>query len=348
MFQLSNTPGRTATIDTKEFLFFSGYAYLGVQHVDEFVSLFQQGISKYGWLFPSSRISNTQLDVFAAMEATLTALTHTSDSICFASGFGAGTIASSLFRNHAIAVCPEAHPAINKLQQPSLGFDKWAEKTLHAIHETSFDKTPVLITDAVNPLTSEVNDFDFLQYIESPLIVIVDDSHGIGLLGNKGQGISSLLPRKENIEYIITYSLSKAFSINGGAISCTNKATADAIRTLPDFTASTSLSPALAYTFIKGQSIYAAQRAKLMHNISLLKTFLSAHDGIINDERLPVFVLPEVLDETFFAKHQTIISSFAYPTTQGKKINRAVLNALHTEDDLRMLAQIITGRTITG
>ena len=94
------------------------------------------------------------------------------------------------------------------------------------------------------PLTSEVGDFDFLQYIEKPLIVIIDDSHGIGLLGTNGEGIISQLPKKENIEYIFTYSLSKAFSINGGAISCSKKI-ANFIRTLPEYTSSTPLSPAL-------------------------------------------------------------------------------------------------------
>lgn len=343
MFQLYNTPGRTAIIHEKEWLFFSGYAYLGVQHIESFSNLVIEGIKKYGWLFPSSRISNTQLDVFTELENTLSQLTNTAATACVASGFGAGTIASSLFKTHPVAVCPAAHPAINKLQQPIISFDKWAEKTLHVIHETNFEKTPVLVADAVNPLTSEVNDFDFLQYIEKPLIVIIDDSHGIGLLGKKGEGVISLLPKKENVEYIISYSLSKAFSINGGAISCTNANTANAIKKLPDFTASTSLSPALAYAFIKGQSIYKEQRLKLQHNIQFFKNLIEQNEDISNDARLPVFVLPENLDETYFQQQQIIISSFAYPTSQGKKINRAVLNALHTENDVTTLASIING-----
>jgi 7-keto-8-aminopelargonate synthetase-like enzyme len=55
------TPGRTALIKGKEYLFFSGYSYLGMQQVPEFAALVKEGIDKYGWLFPSSRISNTRL-----------------------------------------------------------------------------------------------------------------------------------------------------------------------------------------------------------------------------------------------------------------------------------------------
>ena len=341
MFQLSNSPSRTALINGKEFLFFSGYAYLGVQHDTSFINLVEDGIKKYGWLFPSSRISNTQLSIFDEMEAMLSSSTNTAASVCFASGFASGTAATCLFKNHPISVCPEAHPAINKLQQAALGFDKWAEKTVNIIHGNSFAKTPVLIADAVNPLTGEVNDFDFLNYIEKPSIVVIDDSHGIGLLGNNGEGIIGLLPRKESIEYVITYSLSKAFGINGGAISCTNKNTADAIKALPDFSGSTALSPALAHAFIHAQKIYTEQRIKLKKNISLLKNLLLQNELIINDDRLSIFVLPQQLDEQFFAEKNIIISSFGYPVSTGKKINRAVVNALHTEHDLMQLAEVI-------
>jgi 8-amino-7-oxononanoate synthase len=341
MFQLSNSPSRTALVNRKAFLFFSGYSYLGMQHEQGFVELVYDGMEKYGWLFPSSRISNTQLNLFEELEAKLSSITHTAATACFASGFGSGTVASSLFKDHPITVCPEAHPAVNKLKQQALAFDKWAEKTLHIIHENKFDKTPVLIADSVNPLTGEVNDFDFLQYIEKPLIVIVDDSHGMGLLGENGEGIMALLPKKENIEYIVTYSLSKALGINGGAISCTNKATASAIKQLPDFTGSTSMSPALAYAFLNADKIYTQQRKKLRGNITSLKNLLQDNEAIFNDERLPIFILPEQLDEEYFAKKDIIISSFSYPAINGKKINRAVLNALHTEEDLKQLASSI-------
>jgi len=346
MFQLSNSPSRTALINGKEFLFFSGYGYLGIQYEPAFIALVEEGIKKYGWLFPSSRISNTQLSIFDEMEVLLSLITHTTSSVCFASGFGAGTVASSLFKGHPITVCPESHPAVNKLHQAALSFDKWAEKTLHIIHENKFDKTPVLIADAVNPLTGEVNDFDFLKYIEKPLVVIVDDSHGIGLLGKNGEGIMGLLPQKENLEYIITYSLSKAMGINGGAISCTNKSTVDAIKKLPEFTASTSLSPALAHAFINGQKTYAAQRIKLTNNISFLRSELLDNTYIHNDERLPIFILPPYLDEAHFAGSEIIISSFAYPVSTGKKVNRVIVNALHTENDLQQLAKTIQQKNL--
>ena len=56
---------------------------------------------------------------------------------------------------------------------------------------------------------------------------------------------------------------------------------------------------------------------------------------------LPVFILPEEMDENYFSNNNIIISSFGYPDPSGKKINRAVLNALHTQEDLLEFVNVL-------
>ncbi len=68
MIEFKSTPGRTCMIDGKEFLFFSGYSYLGMNHVKKFKDFVKEGIDKYGILFPSSRISNTRLKLYEKFE----------------------------------------------------------------------------------------------------------------------------------------------------------------------------------------------------------------------------------------------------------------------------------------
>ena len=67
-FLLNATPGRTAVVNQQEYLFFSGYAYLGMHQVHAFIELIKEGIDTYGPLFPSSRISNTQLRLYETAE----------------------------------------------------------------------------------------------------------------------------------------------------------------------------------------------------------------------------------------------------------------------------------------
>jgi 7-keto-8-aminopelargonate synthetase-like enzyme len=123
MFNLSNNPGRTAIVNGKEHLFFSGYSYLGMNHVPGFVELVKEGIDKYGFLFPSSRISNTQLDLFNEFEAKLSAITGMEATVCFSSGFLAGRAVADMYQGEDYTCAPQTHPAICLNKQSAAGFD---------------------------------------------------------------------------------------------------------------------------------------------------------------------------------------------------------------------------------
>lgn len=342
MFSLYQTPGRTAIVNDKELLFFSGYAYLGMNHEPAFLELLHQGIDRYGAVFPSSRISNTELSLYAETEKILTELTQTTDTILFQSGFTAGKAAVEMIdAGSTIFQSPFCHPAIRIHSNSTLQFADWATETINTINNNNYSSTPVIMSDSVNQLTAEVYDFSFLNAIQQKIICIIDDSHGMGLLGKNGEGIIGTLPRNENIEYIITYSLSKALNIQAGAISCTNKITADKIRKTSWYTAVTPPSPAMLFAFCKASLIYHQQREKLNRLKIELQNLLVTKKDIRFHEDLSVFILPENLEEDYFSKQGMIISSFAYPDPKGKKINRAVINALHTTNDLQKLAVAI-------
>ena len=342
MFELDGKAGRTALIDEREYLFFSGYDYLGIGNNSFFEKLVVKGIQQYGWLYPSSRISNSRLSIYEKMERHLSDLTQTRDTVLFPSGFLAGRAVTQLFAHRCKAfTAPATHPAIAVFGRTFLGsFGQWSEMVMQSLSGSDIFQLPVLIADSVQPLSAAINDFTFLQHIDRKVICIIDDSHGVGLIGKNGEGISSLLPRKENIDYIITYSLSKAFHIEGGAVSCTNAKHAEMLRTLPDFTATTSMPPALIHAFLNGAEIYEEQRNKLKRNIQHFDQIVPDHAVAASHAQLPIFVLSDVNDENL-SKHHIIISSFPYPDPRGKKIKRVVLNALHTQDDLQTLADAL-------
>jgi 8-amino-7-oxononanoate synthase len=325
MFNLKQTPGRAALVDGQELLFFSGYSYLGMSHVPEFVELVKRGIDKYGWLFPSSRISNTQLHLFSDFESKLSEISGMEETVCFSSGFLAGRAVADLYKDKPYSCAPGTHPAICLGKSTEYSFNEWKEKAV---------PFPVIYLDSVNPITAEVNDISFLNDRSNDTICIIDDSHGAGLLNN-GKGIGASLTVKKNIGYVITYSLSKAYNLVGGAVSCSKEIAAE-LRASPFYTASTSISPAFAYAFLNGQELYQQQREKLEYNIQLFRNLTG--DQYKSHPQLPIFILPGDLTESKLAKAGIIISSFAYPDPYGENINRVVLSALHTKDDLERLA----------
>jgi len=326
MYHLDQTPGRTAWINGKEHLFFSGYNYLGMHQVPGFIALVKEGIDRYGWLFPSSRISNTRLDIFDEMEAMLSNITGHEATVLFSSGFLAGRAVASLFDATEIAAASHTHPAL------SLSING---NNNHLTLQNN-DKS-VLFFDAVNPLQATCMDLSFLNSIQYPITCIADDSHGIGLLNN-GSGISTQIVKKTHINFAVTYSLSKAFHLAGGAVSG-SAAMATLLRQTPFYTASTSISPALAYAFINGQEYYADQRKKLQENIQYFRELTK--DKYTSNNALPIFILPPGTDTDRLTLAGIIISSFAYPDPTGETIHRIIINALHTQQDLETVAALL-------
>ena len=342
MFALERTPGRTCMLDGKEFLFFSGYSYLGMNHVKEFTELVKEGIDKYGILFPSSRISNTRLKLYQKFETGLSEITGMEDTVSFSSGYLAGkTIADILSSNKNILVAPGTHPAIKLATTTKINaedFSEWKNEVpylINSLEENEF----VLLADSVDILKAIVHNFSFVKNIDATkkIIFLIDDSHGIGILGKNGEGIIPELPQQKNIEYIICYSLSKAFNIEGGAVSCSKKYS-EKLRQHPNYTGSTAISPSLVHAFLRSKKLYTDQRKRLIKNINYVKkhlpSYLTKHDS-----SLPIFICKDT-EDAFFEK-KIIISSFGYPDPTSKKINRVVVNALHTKKDLQRLCNIL-------
>lgn len=339
MVYVNQKPGRTTYVDGEEYLFFTGYNYLGISSEPEFIELLQEGLHRYGWLFPSSRISNTRLGLYSDCEALLSRLTGSEDTVLLPSGFTAGQVATSLHSDHLINA-PASHPAILRTRPALTDFEKWI---FWLLNEQSLQQSPMLAiaADSLNPLTATIHDFGFLKKLTRDITVIIDDSHGIGVTGKDGSGAASVIPRTPNIDYTLTYSLSKGFGIAGGAVSC-SKETAEQLRTMPEYTAVTPQSPAQLHAFLHGQHIYERQRQKLKDNIRAFAERIDGLPGIHYTPDFPVFILDDRYTEQQLLSDKILISSFAYPDPAGKKLNRIVINALHTGDDLDKLAGCLT------
>ena len=122
MITLSQLPGRTTIINKEEYLFFSGYSYLGLGVNEAFINLIKEGIDLYGVVYPSSRISNTPLDLYAAFETKLAQFTSSQAAACFSSGFLSARTATEVVSNKMNVYCMQhthpassAHPAIKKI-----------------------------------------------------------------------------------------------------------------------------------------------------------------------------------------------------------------------------------------
>ncbi len=342
MITLSQLPGRTTMIDGKEYAFFSGYSYLGMGMLPAFTDLVKKGIDQYGVVYPSSRISNTALDLYAIMEEQLAGFTHTEEAACFSSGFlSARTAVEVVTEEMNVYYQHPTHPASTAATGLKLiaAEQSWTDflNERAAANEFQFG----LVADSINPTPGHINDFSFLQSTPATfnITLIIDDSHGIGWLGERGEGIRSLLQLPSSIELLLNFSLSKAFHINGGAV-CGSRKWLSAVRRHVNYATSTPLMPSLAYAWLHAQDLFQQQREILLQNIDYLQK-LTTNNTFVANEGTPVFVLAKKGIAPYLLQNNTIISSFSYPHPESDPVNRVVVNALHLRSDLEKLAQLI-------
>lgn len=338
-YTLQQLPGRTAIIDGITYLFFSGFSYLGISTTPQYHERLYEGIQRYGSIYPSSRIGNVKLGLFEELEQALSGLTGMADTATFASGYLAAQAAvSCVARNHVLIHAPGAHPSLRLPASllPEADNDDWVTATVDRVN-TGAPNTYAIVMESVNPLMGTVTDFGWLTKLKRPAVVLIDDSHGIGILGKKGEGIISSLPVTEGVSYIFCYSLAKAFSTGGGAVSGAAGFIAT-LREQPFFTAATALSPGSAYAWLQCRALFEERRRQLLQNILYLREKTVALPFLSNDPRLPVFYSADHWLYEHGLRQHILLSSFSYPSEKDPPVTRVVVNALHTREDLDRLA----------
>jgi len=340
------TPTDKTSISGKEYLFFSGFSYLGLHALPAFKELLKQGIDEYGTTFVSSRIANTRLLLYEELEHALAVLLQQQAAATFSSGYLASQAAVQYAATKGeLLYAPSAHPALWKGQPliPAQEWSAWAAATVDKVNAHP-DGSFVIVTDSVNPLASTINDFSWLQQLKRQVLVLIDDAHGIGVIGTDGNGIVHSLPKHPPVQYLLSASLTKAYSAQGGVVSG-HAADIAAIKRLPLFTGATPMMPANAWAFLQSFSLHREQRRLLQQRISYFNSLTGNIGYLHNPFLLPVFLLKESAGiEKYLLEHDIMISSFGYPNPDSPPVNRIIVSAQHSEEDLYILHQLLVNR----
>lgn len=355
--------GRTVTLSGAEYLFFSGTAYLGMHMNETFRRFLLQGLEKYGSAYGSSRASNLQLRIYGEAEQRLADWMGSENCILLSSGFMAGQLAARTFKALGLRLhyAPGAHPALTAwdsvdaadaaagaaLPEKNSGppgntsaqWKEWSENLLQKINAPGSGKHAVLAC-SIDPLRSVKYDFSFLEKVlpGKNVVLVIDDSHGFGVFGGEGEGLSGTFPR--NIEVIVLGSLGKGLGIPAGAVWATSARTKPFTES-PFYMGASPPAPAYLYAFLKAGSLYREATAQLKKNIAYFENLLQGFTGVRHERGLPVFFLEDDSIADRLMGRRIFLSSFPYPEAGSKRVTRIVLNSLHTRDDLDRLAEAL-------
>jgi len=200
---------------------------------------------------------------------------------------------------------------------------------------------PVVFLDSIDFEGSNYPDFVELQRLPlDKLILVADDSHGIGIIGDNGGGVYRGLKKLKPKELVVCCSLGKSYGIQAGAVFGTSNRI-EQLTNSAFYGGASPAAPAGISTFIECQSIYKRKREVLISNIGLFRNSVEKISNFSLMDGHPSFTFQDSRLTRYLEDKGFILTNFNYPEESSSLMSRIVISSHHTPDDIRSLAKAI-------
>jgi len=336
--KLNKAPSRLLSQQNQDYLYFGGTSYLGINQNEHFRGLYLEGLQELGLNNGTSRSNNVQLAIYNEAEKEASSRFCSEASLINSSGFLAAQLVVRQFSSFGeVIYAPNCHPALWLNNKPVVqsNFKEWIVNTTHYINHSK-SKRFVIISDALNNLRPEIYDFSSLQGIQGDkeIVLIVDDSHGIGVIGEKGIGVYSALPSAKNIVRVVVASMAKGLGIDAGIV-LSDASTIDSLKQTGIFLGASPPAPALLYAFMNAKEIYHDEWNKLYNNMLYMEKMIP--EGFCFAKGFPAYYTERSELYSQLLSKGIVISSFPYPQANDPLLNRIVVSSGHRKEDLQYL-----------
>ena len=336
-------PGRLLTFKNEEYLYFGGTSYLGVQTDEVFKDVVIQSIKKYGSNYGASRNSNVRFSLYKEAEDYLADWVGSEGCITMSSGYLAGQLVSSYFNtsHYKLFYAPNSHSAL--FQTNSRPYATYTSLNIalreHLDHRKK--EVPVVFIDSIDFSGCNYPSFDLLKSLPmESCILIVDDSHGIGVVGDGGPGVYKLLATTPCKDLVLCASLGKAMGLQAGAI-FGSKTTIGQLMETDFFSGASPAAPFFMATMLAATSLYEQKRLLLQKNITLFLKRLKNPELLNFLSDYPVFGYSNPRLTEHLKQHHILVTDFPYPTEDSFATSRIVISAGHTKEDIVSLASAL-------
>jgi len=260
---LESGQDKEVIIAGKKVLMFGSNNYLGLTSHPKIKEAAIAAIKKYGSGTAGSRFLNGTLDIHIELEEKLAKFVGKDDTITFSTGFqtNLGAIAGIVGRKDCIIIDEQDHASLIDGTRLSFGrVYKYKHNDMESLEKVLAKQTDyklkIIVMDGIFSMEGDIAKLDEIVALSEKYnaCVMVDDAHGLGVLGEYGKGTANHFGVTDKVE-IITGTFSKSLASIGGFIAA-SKEVIDFLRhTARSFIFSASLSPASAASAIAALEI---------------------------------------------------------------------------------------------
>jgi len=335
---IDRIPDRQIIIDGKPHLYFGGTSYLGLQNYEPFKDVYLQNVLKYGMHYGASRKSNVSLEIYSKAENYLAEWVGSEDCLTMSSGYLAAqlVVQTLLEKGHTVFAAPHAHTAllINGIKTTS-SIDELGQLVSKEVDKNKL--LPVVLFDTIDFSGQQYPDFKSLTKLPLDKVILIgDDSHGIGIVGDHGNGCFSMLKVLKSAKLLVCCSLGKALGMQAGAV-FGDKEDIQFLESTSFYGGASPASPSFMGTLLDAKELFSERLKTLKTNYLYFKSQLKNPSFFNHMEGHPTFEFENTEVASALNKDGFIFTNFNYPDENGPIVSRIVLSAYHTKDDIRRL-----------
>ena len=353
--ELRHLTGATGPVvdleDKRDVLLLCANNYLGLADHPEVIAAGQAALETFGAGTASVRFICGTFTIHKQLEARLAAFFRTESALTYVSAWNAneGVIPTLLGEGDAVISDALNHAsiidAIRLTRGVARGIYQHADVTdLRAkLEEHKGARTKLIVTDGVFSMEGDLAPLpDICQLAdEYGALIMVDDSHGTGVLGATGRGVHEYFGVLERID-ILTSTLGKALGGAAGGFVCASHTLVDYLiqRSRPQLF-SNALPPTVAASAMKALDVLEREPervARVRENATYFRTALRqlGYKPLEGESAIvPIIVgdtaLAIQLSRTLYEEHGVFVIGFGYPVVpEGAARLRVQLSAAHT------------------
>jgi glycine C-acetyltransferase len=352
----------------KEFVRMNSNSYLGMGLRPEVMKAEEEGTARFGAGPGAVRFISGSYDVHVELEKALAAFHGREEAMIFSSAYATimGTISPLITKETAIISDELNHNCIinairlsrpqEKVVYPHLDMAA-LERALEELKGKV--KRAVVITDGIFSMRGDHAPMDKIMALAAKhdadypenIIVVMDDSHGVGGFGKTGRG-SEEYTNSPPVD-ILVGTLGKAFGVNGGYVTTNSTIVRFLRESAPFYISSNPITPGEANASLASLKLLDCEEGRdlLVHLRAMTKRF---EDGLgtLGMETIPGEhpVVPLMVRDTgktralvaHLFENGVLATGLAYPVVpKGDEEIRFQINADHTAGDVDRVLELL-------
>ena len=357
---LQSPQGTHVIQEEKCYLSFCSNDYLGLANDPRLVQALKEGGEKYGVGSGAAHLITGHSEAHHQLELALAEHTGYERALLFSTGYMAnlGVISALLERNDIIFEDKLNHASLidgARLAQARL--KRYLHNDVESLQRqlnNADSKGTMVATDSVFSMDGDLAPLSALSQLcqQHHALLMVDDAHGLGVLGDKGQGCVTHCGLSPQDVPLYVGTLGKALGTFGAFVASSHDIIETLIQSARTYIYTTALPPAIAHTTLT--SLYIAQqetwrREHLQHLIQTFRQQAQQLGFTLTDSSTPI--QPIIIGDTAQTvatsealKAQSILIPAIRPPTvaKGKARLRVSFSANHSEEDLQRLLNALS------